>query len=165
MGLHYLLTHIIIWASAQQNLQKTCVTSKDSHQPVHPPSITRVLIYPSLDSLEAVKGTCDQRRLWSDCTHAQADLSLRWSLELYCRFCRALPYSRKHKKGIQINTFKFSYSPAKTCCGHSLEFHLHLLRSDWLFLQCVCCLYSLDSPRVVKAILMSPHNIWFYEEN
>ena len=32
------------------------VTSKDSDQPVHPPSMARVLVYPSLDSLEAVEG-------------------------------------------------------------------------------------------------------------
>ena len=36
---------------------KTCVTSKDSDQPVHPPSKARVLVYLSLDSLEAVEGT------------------------------------------------------------------------------------------------------------
>ena len=41
----------------------TCVTSKDSDQPVYPPSTARALIYPSLDSLEAVEGTCDQQRL------------------------------------------------------------------------------------------------------
>ena len=33
---------------------KTCVTSKDSGQPVHPPSMARILAYPSLVSLEAV---------------------------------------------------------------------------------------------------------------
>ena len=37
---------------------KTCVTSKDSDQPVQPPSVARVLVYPSLDSLETVEGTC-----------------------------------------------------------------------------------------------------------
>ena len=42
---------------------KTCVTSKDSDQSVHPPSMARVLIYSSLNSLEAVEGTFDQRRL------------------------------------------------------------------------------------------------------
>ena len=38
-----------------------CVTSKDSTQLVHPPSMARVL-----DSLETVEGTCGQGRLWSD---------------------------------------------------------------------------------------------------
>ena len=33
---------------------KTCVTSKDSYQPVHPPSMAMVRLYPSLDSLETV---------------------------------------------------------------------------------------------------------------
>ena len=36
---------------------KTCVTSKDSDHHVHLPSMARVLIYPSSDSLEAVEDT------------------------------------------------------------------------------------------------------------
>ena len=51
---------------------KTCVTSKDSAQHVHPPSMAMVLVYLSLDSLDAVEGTCDQRTVCSDCAHAQA---------------------------------------------------------------------------------------------
>ena len=39
---------------------KTCVISKDSDLPVHPPSMARSLVYPSLDNLEAVEGTCNQ---------------------------------------------------------------------------------------------------------
>ena len=35
---------------------KTCVTSKDSDQPVHLSTMARVLGYPALDSLEAVGG-------------------------------------------------------------------------------------------------------------
>ena len=37
---------------------KTCVTRKDSDQPVHPPSTAKILVYPSPDSLEAVEDTC-----------------------------------------------------------------------------------------------------------
>ena len=71
---------------------KICVTTKDSNQPFHPPSMARVLVYPSLDSLEAVEDTCNQRKLWSDCMDAQADLSLCWWHKSYCRFCHALAY-------------------------------------------------------------------------
>ena len=39
---------------------KTCVPRIDSDQSVYPPSMARVLIYPSLDSLEAAEGTCNQ---------------------------------------------------------------------------------------------------------
>ena len=46
-----------------KNYSKTCVTSKDSDQPVHPPSMARVLVYPSLGSLGALEGTCNQWRL------------------------------------------------------------------------------------------------------
>ena len=65
------------------------VTSKDSDQPIHPPNMVSFL-FSSLYSLEAVEGTCEQRRLWSDCANAQADLRLRWSHKPYCRFYRAL---------------------------------------------------------------------------
>ena len=41
---------------------KTCVTSKDYDQHIHPPGMARVSVHPSLDSPEALKGTCDNRR-------------------------------------------------------------------------------------------------------
>ena len=45
-----------IYEPAHDNTySKACVTSKDSDQPVHLPSVARVLVYPSLDSLEAVE--------------------------------------------------------------------------------------------------------------
>ena len=42
---------------------RTCVTSKDSDQPVHSARMARVLVYPSLDSLAVIESTCDQQRL------------------------------------------------------------------------------------------------------
>ena len=38
-------------------------SSKDSNQPVQPPSAARALVYRSLDCLGDVEGTCDRRRL------------------------------------------------------------------------------------------------------
>ena len=69
------------WASIRQNPQLDG-TSKDSDQP----SMARVFIHPSLDSPEAVEGTCNQRRLWSDCADAQADLSLSGRTSLIVGF-------------------------------------------------------------------------------
>ena len=74
----------------KKTYNKICVTRKDSDQPVYPPSIARVLVYASLDSLKAAEGTCDRRKLWSDCAYAQADLSLRRSHVSYCRFWHTL---------------------------------------------------------------------------
>ena len=59
--------------------------------------IWQVLVHSSLNSIEAVEGTCDQRRLWSDCADAQADLSLRWSHKSSSRFCRALGHLVKRE--------------------------------------------------------------------
>ena len=56
---------IRVESAHDKTYNKTCVTSKDSDQPVHPPSMARKLVYPSWDSLEAVEDTCDQRRLIS----------------------------------------------------------------------------------------------------
>ena len=72
-----------------QNLQTTCVTSKDSNQPVYQPTI---YVYLFLDCPGVVKGTCDQQRLWSNCAVAQADLSLRWSHKSCCRVCCELAH-------------------------------------------------------------------------
>ena len=54
------------------------MTSKDLDQPVYPPSITKVLDYPILDSPEDVEDTSNQQRLLSDSADAQVNLSLRW---------------------------------------------------------------------------------------
>ena len=75
-----------------RTLRLSTPISVDSEQPVHPPSMERVPSCPFLDSPRSIEGTCDQRRLWSDCADAQADLSLRWPHKSYCRFCRALAH-------------------------------------------------------------------------
>ena len=55
-------------------------------------SLANVFVYPSLDSQEAVEDTYDQRRLWSECVDAQADLSFRWSHKSVYSFCSALAH-------------------------------------------------------------------------
>ena len=52
--------------SQDKTFNKTRVTSKDLNQPVLPSSMARALVYPALDSQEAVEGSCDRRRFWSD---------------------------------------------------------------------------------------------------
>ena len=74
------LTYTIRFEPAHdKTYNKTCMSSKDSDHPVHQFSMVRAVVYPSLNSLEAVERTCGQRWLWSDCADVQADLSLRWS--------------------------------------------------------------------------------------
>ena len=83
--------NILIKRTTKPTIRPEWIT-KTPDQPVHPHSTARVLVHPCLDSPEAVEGTCDQWRLWSDCADAQSDLSLRWSYKFYCRFCRALAH-------------------------------------------------------------------------
>ena len=81
---------------------KTCVTSKDSDQPVPPLSLASVLIYPILNSPEAVN-THEISEDWWDCADAQADLSLRWSHKSYSRFCRAQSHSKANYPEMNMN--------------------------------------------------------------
>ena len=65
----------------------TCVSSEDSDQPRHPPSLiivfaVRTKLVWAFDYLLSV-----QRTLWSDWVDAQADLSLRWAHRSVCWFC------------------------------------------------------------------------------
>ena len=50
---------ILLESAHDKTYNKTCVTSKGTDQPVHPPSIARALVYPSLDSLDA-----DAQAIW-----------------------------------------------------------------------------------------------------
>ena len=68
---------------------KTCVTSKYSDQPVHPPSVARVLVLLITRRLQKAHAISED---WSDCTDAQADLSLRWLHKSYCRLSRVLAH-------------------------------------------------------------------------
>ena len=83
--------NIIIYGPAHdKTYNKTCVTSKYSDQPVHPPCLARVLIHPPVESPWALEGTWDQQRLWLNCMDVQVDISLCWSHKSYCRFCCVL---------------------------------------------------------------------------
>ena len=57
------LAYLLIFVPAlDKTYNYTCMTSKDSDQLVHLPSMAKVLVY-YLNSLEAVEGIFDQRRL------------------------------------------------------------------------------------------------------
>ena len=45
-----------------KTFNKTCVISRVLDQPVCPLSMASIPVYPSLDSLEAVEGMCNQQR-------------------------------------------------------------------------------------------------------
>ena len=65
------------WAETCQNQQNDCASSKDSDQPRYPPSLIRVFAVRMRKSWVLSYPRNALRRLWSDCAHAQADLSLR----------------------------------------------------------------------------------------
>ena len=54
---------IIFEPAHNKTYNESCVSSKDSDQLVHPPSMASILVYLSLDSLKGIEGTCNQQRL------------------------------------------------------------------------------------------------------
>ena len=56
-----------------------CAPSEDSDQPAHARSLIRIFTRRFLDSQGCKVSSRWQRRLWSDCADAQADLRFRWA--------------------------------------------------------------------------------------
>ena len=79
----------------------------NKYQSVYPPSMARVLIYLSSDSLEAVDGTCDQQ---------DSDQTAR-SHNSYCSFCCALAQFNLFitLSGIQSKNTKKKKQKKKLC--------------------------------------------------
>ena len=65
----------------------TLEPSEDSDQPGHPPSLIRVFVVRMKEPLGPYYSLSAQRRLRSDWSIAQADLSLRWAHRSFCWFC------------------------------------------------------------------------------
>ena len=64
-----------------------CAPSEDSDQPGHPPSLIRVFSVCLKKARILSYPLSAQRRLWSDCADAMADLCLRWAHMPFCWFC------------------------------------------------------------------------------
>ena len=64
-----------------------CAPSEDSDQPGHPPRLIRVFAIRTKKAQVLSYPLNAQRRLRSDWTDAQADLSLRWAHMPFCWFC------------------------------------------------------------------------------
>ena len=73
-----------IWAASWQNQQNDCVPSEDSDQPGHSPSLIRVFAVRMKKACFLSYPLSAQRRLWSDWTDAQADVSLRCAYMPFC---------------------------------------------------------------------------------
>ena len=70
---------LCLWAATSGNVPSTREHSEDSDQPAHSRSLIKIFTGQILDSQWSKVSSCGQRRLWSDCADAQADLSLRWA--------------------------------------------------------------------------------------
>ena len=132
-------SNIIESAALDKTYNKTYVTRKDLDQHVNPPTTARVLVYPSLDSPEAVEGTCDQQRLWSDCADAQADLSLRCSHKSCCRISRAL--ANMFDK-VQLMLLEFGQQQPFSC---ALSYFITLSSSSHTYMQNVSMITVMKS--------------------
>ena len=94
---------------------KTFVTSKLSDQPVYPPYMARVLVYPSLDSLKTIKGMCRQIWVFADCTSLIICFVVRW-LKCIMKLFKQGSLCEKKKKQ-QQQTIKKQQRERWTCAG------------------------------------------------
>ena len=85
------MTKVFTWLHEPQRNKThkmTCVPKDDSDQPGQPPSLISLRV--CLGIVWVLNYLLSaQQRLWSDLADAQADLSLRWALMLFCRICHA----------------------------------------------------------------------------
>ena len=89
----------------KKKYRHTCAPSEDSDQPVHYRSLIRIFTVRAFDSQKCKVSSREQRRLWSDCAHAQADLSLRWAHMVGVRF-QMLRIKCFKKKGVRFHQNK-----------------------------------------------------------
>ena len=78
---------IIIEPPHDKNNEMACAPSEDSDQPGHTPSLTKVFAVRMKKAWVLCYPMSAERRLWSDCADAQADLSLRWTHRSFCWLC------------------------------------------------------------------------------
>ena len=69
--------------SHDKTSKMACAPGGDSDQPGHPLSLIRVFTVRVKTAWVLSHPSSEQRRLWSDCADALADLSLRW---VHCHF-------------------------------------------------------------------------------
>ena len=92
-----------------------CAASDVSDQPAHPHSLIKIIAH-SVSSQGPKASSGGQRRLWSDCADAQADLSLRWA---------HIQYSRKCCAPAQFNLFHCLY---RLCRAIKRLSHIELIK-------------------------------------
>ena len=92
-----------IWATTWQNQQSDCAPNEDSDQPGHPPSLIRVFAVCMKKAWILSYPLSAQRRLWSDWSDAQADLSLSWAHSHFVGFVMSrLNYVPENDKTYKI---------------------------------------------------------------
>ena len=120
------------WAASWQNQQNDCAPSEDSDQPGHPPNLIRVFAVRMKKAWVLSYPLSAQRRLWSDWTDAQADLSLRWAhthfvgfvtMRLKC-FCMCQTHHTRLSFSVYCNKIQAPTTlegiPGKTIQGWSI---------------------------------------------
>ena len=137
--------HLTNKPQRQKTYLQTCAPSEDTDQPAHTRSLIRIFTGHSLDNQGCKVSSRGQRRLWSDCANAQADLSLRLTdmtegtfshrlrikwLNNACRVKVILRWYTRHSEmvqGISISSDIIIFFPS--VANRSLAIHLlsHLL--------------------------------------
>ena len=113
----------------------TCAPSEASDQPGHPPRLIRVFAVRSVVSQGSKVSSCGQRRLWSVCADAQADLSHCWAH----RSVLLRKQDHKWKQIMYLNSELAGFS----ACGLGLS---------WTWGFCACS-EDLDRPARLRCLI------------
>ena len=92
----------------------TCAPNEDSNQPAHPRSLIRVFVVHKKILWILGYPKRAQRRFWSDCANAQADLNLRWAHMCECTFSDVVAHM-ECEKGIIITGACLNYRNWNGC--------------------------------------------------
>ena len=154
-----------IWAATWQNQQNECVTSKDSDQPGHSPSLIRVFTVRMKKAWFLGYPLSAQQRLWSDWANAQADLSLRWTHSHFVGFVMRRLKLLWHLKSEKLIWWIWWFEPSHEIMvpfvlrklvlqtrirSHPMGLHVWFLVGPFVYFQTSCV-------RTAKA-LMGPAN-------
>ena len=96
------------WAYHHKTYLWTCAPSEVSDQSAHSRSLIRIFPVRSLDSHGCEDCSCGQRRLWSDCANAQADLSLVRTFRRYVfSRCGSNTFPTYMSCTVELSVFEF----------------------------------------------------------
>ena len=137
----------------------TCAPSEDSDQTAHSRSLIRIFTGRILDRQGCKVSSCGQRRLWSDCKDAQAELSLRWTHNVRKGSYLILRFICVKSVYMFFAFDSFQKKRVYSYCIFFFFFAWHFIQKKWICNFCHDTMQNLLFWQLVCTTLYSLH--WF----